>query len=127
MAKPLLNPVALDIDSEEVHEDRQKENFNQDAEVLITNHVNADEINNKKQHGKEFNDETEEFLGLIKADDDIERLEEAMAEWRAKGNEYLALECAAAIEELKVKQKNNHQPINLWSEEELQMEEDIAS
>ena len=55
------------------------------------------------------------------------RLEAAMEEWKSKGNERLALACAIAIEKLKIKQNGKQELINLWSEEELQMEEDIAS
>ena len=50
-----------------------------------------------------------------------------MQEWKARGNDRLAQACAVAIEELKVKQNSKQELLNLWTEEELLMEEDIAS
>ena len=61
------------------------------------------------------------FTELIQKEENINRLEAAMQEWKEKGNERLALACAVAIEELKVKQNGKQELINLWSDEELQM------
>ena len=72
-------------------------------------------------------DDVEIFTELIQKEENINRLEAAMQEWKEKGNERLALACAVAIEELKVKQHGKQELRNLWSDEELQMEEDIAS
>ena len=75
----------------------------------------------------ELSKESKAVLELIKTNDDVEHLEEVMKKCEDKGDEYLAIECAAAIEELKIKQNTKDQLFNLWSEDELQMEEDIAS
>ena len=50
-----------------------------------------------------------------------------MQKWKSKGNERLALACAVAIEELQAKKNGKQELVNQWSENELQMEEDIAS
>ena len=114
-----INVVIDDQKVLEVVDEFQEEALEEVKDDL--EHKVTDDVSNNSS------DETEVFLELIKTDDDIERLEDAMTEWMAKGNERLALECAIAIEQLKVKRDGKKELTNLWSDDELNMEEDIAS
>ena len=128
---------ALEIKNEKIQEDEDKNEVINDEKAfeVIGEFVEdtleevkgkiEDEVKDDVRMNE--SDETKVFLELIKTDDDMERLEDAMAEWRAKGNERLALECAIAIEQLKVKRDGKKELTNLWSDDELNMEEDIAS
>ena len=119
---------ALEIKNEKIQEDEDKNEvigeFVEDTLEEVKGKI-EDEVKDDVRMNE--SDETKVFLELIKTDDDMERLEDAMAEWRAKGNERLALECAIAIEQLKVKRDGKKELTNLWSDDELNMEEDIAS
>ncbi len=72
---------------------------------------------------EESTNEVDVFTQLVRSQTKLHRLEEAMQEWKSKGNQRLAMACSIAIEELKVKQEL----LNLWPEEDLPIEEDIAS
>ena len=89
--------------------------------------VQTIENNRRDEFAEEPRDEVEIFTELIQEEENLLRLEEAMQEWKAKGNERLALACAVAIEELKVKQNSKKELLSLWSEEDIQRDEDIAS
>jgi len=134
VAKPLLNPAAIDVESEYVEEKKEEKAL----EVVLTEEGQILEIEEaemkrkevKKEDSKEdvvkeeveadvderiLEDETDLIAELIKEDDNKERLEVAMAQWRAKGNERLALACAVALEELKVKREKNQEVKDAWS------------
>ena len=134
VAKPLLNPAAIDVESEYVEEKKEEKAL----EVVLTEEGQILEIEEaemkrkevKKEDSKEdvvkeeveadvderiLEDETDLIAELIKEDDNKERLEVAMAQWRAKGNERLALACAVALEELRVKGEKNQDVKDDWS------------
>ena len=154
VAQPLLSPRAIDVDSEDVQDETQtKSKKDQGAEIDSTNKVEVmkvlrqsvkeHEVNNEDERLgatdesvnwesadgplEDVMDEIDVFTELIQKEENIIRLEAVMQEWKAKGNDRLAQACAVAIEELKVKQNSKQELLNLWTEEELLMEEDIAS
>ena len=134
VAQPLLNSSAIDVESLDVkdekiikieNEEETKVEFIDGFEIPENTNQNL-EIKSCKMV-EDVIDEVEIFTELIQKEDNLIRLQAAMEEWKAKGNEQLTNACADAIEELKAKQNSEPELINLWSEEELQMEEDIAS
>ncbi len=152
VAQPLLSPAAIDVESEHVNDEiKVEEEKEVDMMVGLTKKIEGTQIsesldkepevkNEKIEVGAEVPDDTkflevveevmdevEIFTELIQKEDNVSRLEAALKEWKSKGNERLALACAVAIEDLKAKQDGKQELLNLWSDEELQMEEDIAS
>jgi len=154
VAQPLLSPRAIDVESEDVKDESQtKFKKAQGTEIDRTNKVEVmkvlrqsvkeHEVNNEEERLgatdesmnwesadgplEDVMDEIDVFTELIQKEENIIRLEAVMQEWKAKGNDRLAQACAVAIEELKVKQNSKQELLNLWTEEELLMEEDIAS
>ena len=115
VAQPLLSPRAIDIESEDVKDERL---------AATDESVNWEPADGSLE---DVMDEIDVFTELIQKEENIIRLEAVMQEWKAKGNDRLAQACAVAIEELKVKQNSKQDLLNLWTEEELLMEEDIAS
>ena len=64
----------------------------------------------------------------IEDNDKVKKIvEETLRKIESEGDKYLAHECAVALEEIKIVIDRDNQLVNLWSEKELQMEEDIAS
>ena len=108
------DPKVLNVEEEVFEEPNSK----------VAGEVAKEDLNGTRE---DVIDEVEIFTELIQKEENLTRLKAAMQEWKGKGNERLALACAVAIEELKIKQNGRQELINLWSEEELQMEEDIAS
>ena len=131
MIKKNENADASEESSKELEVTNKKigEELTPDPNVLeVVEEEIQDDIDELRNEVKDdAMDELEIFTELIQKEDNISRLEAAMEEWKAKGNDRLALACAVAIEELKVKQNGKQELINLWSDKELQMEEDIAS
>ena len=154
VVQPLLGPRAIDVESEDVKDETQpKLKKGQGGETDSTNKVEGmkvlrqsvkeHEVNNEGERLgatdesvnwesaegplEDVMDEIDVFTELIQKEENIIRLEAVMQEWKAKGNDRLAQACAVAIEELRVKQNSKQELLNLWTEEELLMEEDIAS
>tara|TARA_B100000029_G_scaffold93801_1_gene83925 strand:+ start:65 stop:658 length:594 start_codon:yes stop_codon:yes gene_type:complete len=122
VAQPLLNPSTIDIESNEVSQDSNKGDIastkegtdENEATLEVMPPVQEDAVITTKeefeQHefstfSKELEIENEGELNadMIKETKNKKQLEVAMAQWRAKGNEQLAVACAIALEELKDK------------------------
>ena len=117
-------PEGMEIELESKDEQIEEEVVDKAKGLEVIDYV-GDEVIEEVEEEKI--DEVEIFTELIQKEDNIIRLEAAMEEWKAKGNQRLTHACAVAIEQLKVRQSGKQELINLWSEVELQMEEDIAS
>ncbi len=125
VAQPLLSPTAIDVESNEVELNTAESDSESINEANLSEYCSNDRpdidltedqicLNKNTSQGFEpaHSDDLENisdkekalYNQLVNEGVTRERLEEAMGEWRAKGNERLAKACAIALQELHEKE-----------------------